>query len=144
MILDRNGQPAGLRSARNDSELARSRGHRSLAVRNPALRFPRKPSRSWRIRAVSFANYPSLKGRVVFITGGGSGIGAAMVEAFVAQNASVAFVDILEAESRVWAEGLGKRGAPPLFLPCDLMNVAALRAAIAEVGKRMGPIGVLI
>jgi NAD(P)-dependent dehydrogenase (short-subunit alcohol dehydrogenase family) len=104
----------------------------------------RNPSRFWRIRAVSFAKYPSLKGRVVFITGGGSGIGAAMVEAFTAQGASVAFVDILEAESRVLAEGLGKRGAPPLFLPCDLMDTAALRAAIAEVGKRIGPIGVLI
>ena len=45
-------------------------------------------------RPMSFARYPSLLDRVVFITGGGSGIGAAMVEAFAAQKANVAFVDI--------------------------------------------------
>ena len=43
---------------------------------------------------MSFARYPSLIDKVVFITGGGSGIGAAMVEAFAAQKANVAFVDI--------------------------------------------------
>ena len=43
---------------------------------------------------MSFARYPSLIDRVVFITGGGSGIGGAMVEAFAAQKANVAFVDI--------------------------------------------------
>jgi NAD(P)-dependent dehydrogenase (short-subunit alcohol dehydrogenase family) len=93
---------------------------------------------------VSFANYPSLKGRVVFITGGGSGIGAAMVEAFAAQGAAVAFIDILEAESKALAERSGGHGAPPLFLSCDLLDIAALRAAIAEVGRRLGPIGVLV
>jgi NAD(P)-dependent dehydrogenase (short-subunit alcohol dehydrogenase family) len=44
-------------------------------------------------------HYPSLKGKTVFISGGGSGIGACLVEAFIAQGAKVAFVDILEAES---------------------------------------------
>jgi NAD(P)-dependent dehydrogenase (short-subunit alcohol dehydrogenase family) len=93
---------------------------------------------------VSFANYPSLKDRVIFITGGGSGIGAAMVEAFAAQGAAVAFVDILEGDSRALAARLTERGATPLFLPCDLLDIAALRAAIAEVGRRLGPIGVLV
>ncbi|MGA2792558.1 MAG: SDR family oxidoreductase [Roseiarcus sp.] len=93
---------------------------------------------------MSFARYPSLKGRVVFITGGGSGIGAAMVEAFAAQGASVAFVDILEAESKVLVARLGDGGNPPLFIPCDLMDIAALGAAIEEVRKRLGPIGVLV
>lgn len=93
---------------------------------------------------MSFARYPSLQGRVVFITGGGSGIGAAMVEAFAAQGASVAFVDILEAESEALAARLGERGEPPLFIPCDLMDIAALGAAIEEIGERLGPIAVLV
>ncbi len=93
---------------------------------------------------MSFARYPSLQGRVVFITGGGSGIGAAMVEAFAAQGASVAFVDILEAESEALVARLGDGGDPPLFISCDLMDIAALGAAIEEVRKRLGPIGVLV
>ena len=93
---------------------------------------------------LSFASYPSLKGRVVFITGGGSGIGAALVEAFAAQGAAVAFVDILEAESRALVERLGAIGPAPLFLPCDLVDVAALGGAIAEARARLGPIGVLV
>jgi NAD(P)-dependent dehydrogenase (short-subunit alcohol dehydrogenase family) len=91
-----------------------------------------------------FARYPSLQGRVVFITGGGSGIGAAMVEAFAAQGACVAFVDILEAESEALVARLGDGGSPPLFIPCDLTEIAALGAAIQEVRKRLGPIGVLV
>ncbi|HJV95763.1 MAG TPA: SDR family NAD(P)-dependent oxidoreductase, partial [Albitalea sp.] len=47
--------------------------------------------------AVGLAMYPSLRGRCVFVTGGGSGIGAAIVTAFAAQGARVAFVDIAEA-----------------------------------------------
>jgi NAD(P)-dependent dehydrogenase (short-subunit alcohol dehydrogenase family) len=93
---------------------------------------------------LSFASYPSLNGQVVLITGGGSGIGAALVEAFAAQGARVAFVDILEAESRALAERLGAAPTPPLFLPCDLVDIAALGGAIAEVRERLGPIGVLV
>ena len=93
---------------------------------------------------MSFARYPSLHDRVVFITGGGSGIGAAMVEAFAEQGAKVAFVDILEAESQALAARLGEAGREPLFLRCDLMDIPALRAAIDEVRKRLGPIGVLV
>ncbi len=93
---------------------------------------------------MSFARYPSLQGRVVFVTGGGSGIGAAMVEAFAAQGALVAFVDILEAESRALVERLGDAAACPLFIRCDLLDIVALRAAIASARERLGPIGVLV
>ncbi|HTT11206.1 MAG TPA: SDR family oxidoreductase [Burkholderiaceae bacterium] len=88
--------------------------------------------------------YSSLRDRVVFVTGGASGIGAAIVEAFVRQHARVAFVDIdTESAQRLLArlEGLGP---PALFLRCDLIDVDALRATIAEVGDRLGPIGVLV
>jgi NAD(P)-dependent dehydrogenase (short-subunit alcohol dehydrogenase family) len=93
---------------------------------------------------LSFARYPSLSDRVIFITGGGSGIGAAMVQAFVEQGAQVAFVDILEDESRSLAERLADKGKKPLFVPCDLLDIAALEAAIGEARDRFGPIGVLV
>jgi D-xylose 1-dehydrogenase len=93
---------------------------------------------------MSFARYPSLHDRVVFITGGGSGIGAAMVEAFAAQKANVAFVDIAVEASKELAAKIGASGPPPLFLHCDLTDIAALEAAMEEVKQRLGPIGVLI
>ena len=93
---------------------------------------------------MSYARYPSLLVKVVFITGGGSGIGAAMVEAFVAQKANVAFVDIQTEPSKALAARLGASGPAPLFIKCDLVDVAALEAAMEEVHQRLGPIGVLV
>jgi D-xylose 1-dehydrogenase len=90
------------------------------------------------------ASYPSLAGRVVFITGGGSGIGAAMVEAFAAQGAAVAFVDILAEESKALVDRLGAIGKAPHFIPCDVTNLSALAAAMAEAKALLGPIGVLV
>ena len=91
-----------------------------------------------------YARYPSLIDKVVFITGGGSGIGAAMVEAFVAQKANVAFVDIQAEPSKALAARLGASGPAPLFEHCDITDVAALEAAMEEVRQRLGPIAVLI
>ncbi len=91
-----------------------------------------------------FARYPSLRDRVVLITGGGSGIGAAMVEAFVGQGASVAFVDIARDESSEVVERLAAGPQEPLFLECDLTNLAALEAAMEEARQRLGPIAVLV
>ena len=91
-----------------------------------------------------FARYSSLLDRVVFITGGGTGIGAAMVEAFVAQGASVAFADIVHAESHALVERLAGGPQRPLFLPCDLTNLAELEAAMEETRQRLGPIAALI
>jgi NAD(P)-dependent dehydrogenase (short-subunit alcohol dehydrogenase family) len=93
---------------------------------------------------LSFAHYPSLHNRVVFITGGGSGIGAAMVEAFAAQGARVAFVDILEDESKALAARLGEEGRRPLFIPCNILDIPALEAAIAQTRAQFGAIGVLV
>ena len=66
---------------------------------------------------MSFARYPSLIDKVVFITGGGSGIGAAMVEAFAEQKANVAFVDIAVEPSKELVAKIGASHPPPLFLP---------------------------
>src|SRR5579883_204801 len=86
-----------------------------------------------------FAIYPSLKGRSVFISGGGSGIGASIVEHFAAQGSKVAFVDIDEAASSAVAS---KTGA--LFLKCDIRDVKAYKAAIDQAAARHGAITALI
>lgn len=88
-----------------------------------------------------FARYPSLAGRVVLITGGASGIGASMVEHFAAQDARVAFLDFDRASGEATAARIG-RGVRFLF--CDLRDVAALRAAVAEVRAALGPVTVLV
>ncbi|HKJ95880.1 MAG TPA: SDR family oxidoreductase [Gammaproteobacteria bacterium] len=89
------------------------------------------------------AIYPSLEGRVVFITGGGTGIGAAMTRAFCAQRARVAFVDIAETESRALVDDIGGDHAP-LFIPCDLRDIPALQASIERVRRELGPVGALV
>jgi NAD(P)-dependent dehydrogenase (short-subunit alcohol dehydrogenase family) len=91
------------------------------------------------------ASYPSLEGRVVLVTGGGSGIGASIVEHFCAQRARVAFVDIERAASEALVAAIAARGHPaPVFLPCDLRDIAALQAAVAEARGRLGPARVLV
>ena len=91
------------------------------------------------------ATYPSLDDRVVFVTGGGSGIGASIVEHFSAQRARVAFVDIQRECSTALVETVRTRGLPArVFIPCDLRDIAVLRAAVAEVETRLGAIRVLV
>ena len=91
------------------------------------------------------AIYPSLQGRSVFITGGGSGIGASLVAHFCRQKARVGFVDIAEQPSRALVADLRAEGLPaPHFIACDLRDIEALRDAIAETSARHGPIRVLV
>ena len=92
-----------------------------------------------------FASYPSLRERAVLITGGGSGIGASMVEHFALQGARVAFLDIDAGSSQALVAALSSRCEhAPLFLPCNLTDVAALRSAIAEIEARLGAVRVLV
>jgi len=92
-----------------------------------------------------FASYPSLRERVVLITGGGSGIGASMVEHFALQGAKVAFFDIAAGDSGRLVESLAPRCAfAPLFVHCDLTDIAALRAAVASVEAHWGAVRVLV
>jgi D-xylose 1-dehydrogenase len=91
------------------------------------------------------AIYPDLAGRVVFITGGGSGIGAAYTRAFALQGSRVAFIDIAEEHSRALAEEISATGAPkPLFQRCDVRDIEALRSAIEQVRAQLGDISILI
>lgn len=91
------------------------------------------------------AEYPSLRDLVVLVTGGGSGIGAAIVEEFALQGARVAFLDVSDEASDGLVKDLHARSAhEPIFLHCDLLDIAALRNAIADIEKRLGSVRILV
>ncbi|WP_158943096.1 SDR family NAD(P)-dependent oxidoreductase [Granulicella sp. S190] len=93
----------------------------------------------------NFATYPSLKDRVVLITGGGSGIGASLVEHFASQQARVAFLDIAEQHSVDLVERIAPLSTHrPLFLRCDLTDIAALQSAITQISRDLGTPQVLV
>ncbi len=92
-----------------------------------------------------FARYPRLKDKTVFVTGGGSGIGAAVVECFLDQGSRVAFVDVAREASEALCVSLASQyGRAPLFIPCDITDIAALRNAAVRVGDELGDIAVLV
>jgi D-xylose 1-dehydrogenase len=92
-----------------------------------------------------FATYPSLRGRVVFISGGASGIGASLVEHFAAQGARVAFVDIMDEPAAALVRRLADAGAPkPWFRRCDVRDIPALQAAIGDAAQALGPVTALV
>ena len=93
---------------------------------------------------MSFTRYDSLKGRTVVITGGASGIGAAFVRAFAESDARVAFLDLQEEAGTALADALGHDVTKPMFVRCDLTDIAALRAALARVRAALGPAAVLV
>ena len=87
------------------------------------------------------AIYPSLANKTVVVTGGGSGIGADIVEGFVRQKARVFFLDVAEAESQALVERLGSAAK---FVKCDLKDIAALKDAVAAIEKQTGNVSVLV
>lgn len=90
-----------------------------------------------------YATFHDLEGASVFITGGGSGIGAALTEGFLGQGARVAFVQRSDAAG--FADEMAERhGNRPRFIPCDITDVPALRDALAQAAAAHGPIGVLV
>jgi NAD(P)-dependent dehydrogenase (short-subunit alcohol dehydrogenase family) len=91
------------------------------------------------------AVYPSLRGRRVLVTGGGSGIGAGIVGEFVRQGADVTFFDVQEEPSRVLAAALARNGGPgPRFRLVDLRDIGALQAEIAGLIATGGPFDILV
>lgn len=94
----------------------------------------------------TYATYPSLRDRTVFVTGGADGIGAGMVEEFAKQGSKVGFADVNAArgaETVSRCEALGVRHTP-LFYPVDLVDIDATRAAVAQAIDDLGGITVLV
>lgn len=89
------------------------------------------------------ATFHDIKGTSVFITGGGSGIGAGLTDGFLAQGAKVAFVQRSDASDFVADMGR-KHGNEPLFIKCDITDVEALQSAIKQASEAHGPITTLV
>jgi NAD(P)-dependent dehydrogenase (short-subunit alcohol dehydrogenase family) len=94
----------------------------------------------------TYATYPSLAHRGVFITGGAAGIGSALVEQFARQGSKVAFVDRNVAEAQATIARCVQAGAAhvPLFYELDLVDIAALRQACAAAVVALGSVSVLV
>jgi NAD(P)-dependent dehydrogenase (short-subunit alcohol dehydrogenase family) len=93
----------------------------------------------------NFAIYPSLRGKVVFVTGGASGIGASEVMHFAEQGAKVAFVDINDGAAEALTATVRNAGHPePFYQHCDLRDIASLQKTIGTAGDKLGPITVLV
>lgn len=96
----------------------------------------------------TFATFPSLRGKGVLITGGASGIGRSMVEAFHEQGANVAFIDIDNGLATTLVNDLRSRKTPAEsdahYLRCDVTDTAALHAAVADANGIIGGLNVLI
>jgi NAD(P)-dependent dehydrogenase (short-subunit alcohol dehydrogenase family) len=92
-----------------------------------------------------YATYPSLRGRLVFISGGSSGIGAELVRAFAAQGARVAFCGTKPGGGQGLIDEVVAMGLPaPRYAPCDVRDVAAYQALLRELIAELGPIRVLV
>ena len=90
------------------------------------------------------AIYPDLAGKVVLVTGGASGIGAAIVRVFARQKSTVVFFDINEEAGMGLSRELSGQGLAAYFQHVDLTDIPALRAGVADACKAHGPIAILI
>jgi NAD(P)-dependent dehydrogenase (short-subunit alcohol dehydrogenase family) len=90
---------------------------------------------------MTHAVYPSLAGKTVVITGGGSGIGEVMVEGFTRQKSRVYFLDVATAESQALVARLGNGTK---FVQCDVTDIAAVQKTLAEIQAASGPVSVLV
>ena len=91
------------------------------------------------------AIYDDLKNKNVFITGGGSGIGASIVEHFCEQGAEVFFIDIDVKESNKLLKNIkNKKLKLPTFIECNLVNIKKLQNIIKKITRTKGPIDILV
>jgi NAD(P)-dependent dehydrogenase (short-subunit alcohol dehydrogenase family) len=90
---------------------------------------------------MTHAVYPSLAGKTVVITGGGSGIGEVIVEGFARQKSRVFFLDVAAQESQALVARLGGNVQ---FVQCDVTDIAALQKSLAGIEAAAGPVSVLV
>jgi NAD(P)-dependent dehydrogenase (short-subunit alcohol dehydrogenase family) len=94
---------------------------------------------------MAYTQYPSLRGRVVFVSGGSSGIGAELVRAFAGQGATVAFCGTKPDGGRALVEEIVAQGhRAPHYAACDVRDAAAYQALLRDVIARLGPVRVLV
>ncbi len=106
---------------------------------------PASPTVPEGLSAHAYVRYPDLDGRHVFITGGGSGIGAYFVHAFASQGAQVSFVSLHADAGEALCAAVAATGAPrPVFTACDIRDAGALQGVIAARTAAAGPVSVLI
>src|SRR5271169_4232378 len=92
-----------------------------------------------------FATYPSLRDRVIAVTGGASGIGEAIVEAFAMQGARVAFLDIQDGAAEQLTERLTSAGrTAPIYYHCDLTDIADVQRTVQAILHRFERVDVLV
>ena len=92
-----------------------------------------------------FATYPSLKDRAILVTGGATGVGAAIVTAFASQGSRVAFMDIQNDAAEKLASALAAQGfEAPIYYPCNLTDIEALQQTVAQVLDKFAGIDVLV
>src|SRR5438270_12797381 len=90
-------------------------------------------------------SYPSLRDRVVIVTGGASGIGEAIVEAFAMQDSRVAFLDVQDEVADRLVQKIKSAGfTPPVYFHCDLSDIRGIRASVEEIIHRFTVIDVLV
>ena len=94
---------------------------------------------------MTYAKYPSLAGRLVFISGGSSGIGAELVRAFAAQGSRVAFCGTKTGGGQALMDEVTAYGWPaPVYAPCDVRDTAAYQSLLAVLTAQLGPVQVLV
>ena len=94
---------------------------------------------------MGYSRYSDLEGTTVFITGGGSGIGASFVEAFTVQGANVGFVSLTAEPAEALCDQVERQyGRRPFYIQCDIRDVTALQASIERTRAEFGPVKVLI
>ena len=92
-----------------------------------------------------YATYPSLRDRVVFISGGSSGIGTELVRAFARQGAKVAFCGTRPEGGRALIDEITAAGLPaPWYDACDVRDVVAYQALLRRVADEVGAVRVLV
>jgi NAD(P)-dependent dehydrogenase (short-subunit alcohol dehydrogenase family) len=92
----------------------------------------------------TLAKYGSLQGKRVFVTGGGSGIGEAIVAALVEQGAVVAFVDIMVEASEALLARYASAPNPPVFRACDITDIPFLQRTMGELAAQLGDFDVVV
>lgn len=90
------------------------------------------------------ATFHDLADTSIYITGGGSGIGAALTDGFLAQGAKVAFVGRSDASKFCNQMAQKHGGNRPYFMPCDITDTVALQATISQAARHHGPITTLV